>query len=187
MADEFARRLTGASAGAGTEHKATVGVEIGLVMKDETLFGADHTSAILTGYGPIPAALARRLVANAAPDALWLRRLYTRPDTHTLVAMDSRCRRFPSGLRHLISTRDQTCRTPWCDAPIRHLDHIDPAAHGGPTAAANGQGLCERCNHTKQAPRWQARSSPTDDTITITAPTGNTYTSRPPPLPASHG
>ena len=32
----------------------------------------------------------------------------------------------PTGLRGLITTRDDTCRTPYCDAPIRHADHIIP-------------------------------------------------------------
>ena len=35
-----------------------------------------------------------------------------------------------------------------------------PAEAGGPTSAANGQGLCEACNYTKQAPGWRARPGP---------------------------
>lgn len=42
--------------------------------------------------------------------------------------MDSRARLFPAGLRRFIRARDDTCRTPYCDAPIRHLDHIVPPA-----------------------------------------------------------
>ena len=63
--------------------------------------------------------------------------------TGELVAMDSRARIFPPGLRRLIQTRDDTCRTPYCDAPIRHLDHIIPWHHGGqpprPTAPASAK------------------------------------------------
>ncbi len=90
---------------------------------------------------------------------VWLRRLYTHPGTGDLVAMDSRARIFPPGLRRLIQTRDDTCRTPYCDAPIRHLDHIIPWHHGGPTTNTNGAGLCEACNHTKETPGWNARSA----------------------------
>ena len=39
-----------------------VGLDIQLVMSDRTLFDGDNEPAILTGYGPIPAVLARRLV-----------------------------------------------------------------------------------------------------------------------------
>ncbi|WP_229994940.1 DUF222 domain-containing protein, partial [Arthrobacter sp. Bi26] len=44
---------------------------------------------------------------------VWIRRLYTHPGTGGLVAMDSRARIFPPGLRRLIQTRDDTCRTPY--------------------------------------------------------------------------
>lgn len=56
---------------------------------------------------------------------------------------------------HLV-VRDGRCRTPWCDAPIRHGDHVTDAAEGGPTSLDNGQGLCERCNKTKNLPGWRA-------------------------------
>ncbi len=101
--------------------------------------------------------------SRAADDpafTLWLRRLYTHPRTGELVAMDSRARLFPPGLRRFIQTRDDTCRTPYCDAPIRHLDHIIPWHTGGPTTTDNGAGLCEACNHTKETPGWTARPRP---------------------------
>jgi hypothetical protein len=64
---------------------------------------------------------------------------------------------------------------------------VIPVAEGGTTSAANGQGLCEACNYTKQAPGWTATPAPgaagAGDEVEITTPTGHTYTSRPPPLP----
>ena len=94
--------------------------------------------------------------------------------------MDSRSRRFPDGLARLVELSDQSCRTPWCDAPIAETDHVEPAADHGPTTRDNAQGLCRRCNLAKQAPGWSAQRDP-DGTITTTTPTGHTYTSRPPP------
>ncbi|MEY9774439.1 hypothetical protein ABH915_000047 [Arthrobacter sp. MW3 TE3886] len=125
---------------------------------------------------------------------LWLRRLYTHPGTGELIAMDSRARLFPPGLRRFIQARDDTCRTPYCDAPIRHLDHIIPWHHGGETTSTNGAGLCEACNHTKEAPGWKARPSPEAEpgngrssrhTLELTTPTGHTYHSTAPPLPGT--
>jgi hypothetical protein len=50
---------------------------------------------------------------------------------------------------------------------------------------SDGQGLCQACNHAKQAPGWRARPRPsprhTVDTIT---PSGRIYTSAAPPLVA---
>jgi hypothetical protein len=122
----------------------------------------------------------------------WLRRLYTHPGTGTLVTMDSRRRLFDAGLRRYLITRDGLCRTPWCNAPIRHLDHIHPHSDGGPSTATNGQGLCIRCNLVKDLPGWHAKvlhPGPTTDSVTeqphlvrLTTPTGHTYTSTAPPL-----
>ena len=98
--------------------------------------------------------------------------------------MDSRSRYFPAGLADLIRLRDRTCRTPWCDAPIRHTDHIRPAAHGGPTTATNGQGLCQACNHAKQAPGWtQTVVNRQQHQVVTVTPTGATYRSGAPPCP----
>ena len=149
--------------------------------------GADEP-AHLDGYGPIPGDLARRLVAEApAGTAVWLRRLYTDPDTGALVAMESRARCFDGALRDFLVLRDQTCRTPWCDAPIRHADHLRPATHDGPTSATNGQGLCEACNYAKQAPGWRARPAPdpAGHTVVVTTPTGHRYHSRAPDPPGA--
>jgi hypothetical protein len=118
-----------------------------------------------------------------------LRRLFTHPSTGELVAMESRARAFPDALREFLVLRDQTCRTPWCDAPVRHGDHVVPRAKDGPTSAANGQGLCEACNYTKEAPGWTARptpgSRPGAHEVEITTPTGHRYRSRPPPQPGT--
>ena len=117
---------------------------------------------------------------------VWLRRLYTAPATGELTAMDSRARLFPPGLRRFLTTRDDTCRTPYCDAPIRHFDHIIPWHHNGTTTRNNGAGLCEACNHTKETPGWSSRPRPGPrHTLDITTPTGHTYHSTAPPLPGT--
>ncbi|MET3923273.1 DUF222 domain-containing protein [Arthrobacter sp. UYEF20] len=121
--------------------------------------------------------------------AMWLRRLHTAPGTGDLLAMDSRARFFPAGLRRFLTARDDTCRTPYCDAPIRHLDHIVPWHDGGATSHINGSALCEACNHTKEIPGWAARPRPGPrHTLELTTPTGHTYRSTAPPLPGTlHG
>jgi hypothetical protein len=105
------------------------------------------------------------------------------------MTMDSRSRRFPASLGRFIKLRDQTCRTPWCDAPVRHADHARRRADGGETSAGNGQGLCEQCNYVKEAPGWEAAEHATSDTghhvVETTTPTGHRYRSRPPPLPGA--
>jgi hypothetical protein len=191
MADTLVERVTGqATAGA-------VPVEIQLVMPAESLLGASDEPASLPGHGPVPAAFARDVLARCAEEGapLWLRRLFSTPDGRHLVGLERRRRRVDGLLRQLVVLRDQTCRTPWCDAPVRHLDHAVAHRLGGATSSANAQGLCEACNYAKEAPGWQsevvsAGPSGTDPlarahSVRTTAPTGHTYLSTAPPVLAS--
>lgn len=184
MADTVFERVTGRAA---AEPES---VALNLVMSDQALWGQDNAPAVLDGYGPIPASLAQRLVKDAAVDKrslATLRRLYRDPKSGSLVAMESRSRLFPKGLAGFIGVRDRTCRTPYCDAPIRHRDHATPRNRGGPTSAANGLGECERCNYTKEAPGWRVTAA--DDngvhTAEFVTPTGARYRSTAPPLPGA--
>jgi hypothetical protein len=196
MADALIERITGTPAG-------YTGIDIQLVMTDRTLFQGDSEPARLTGYGVVPGEWARRIIRDAAcdgsPDAhasssgttdrelnVWLSRLYTAPADGDLVAMDSKARFFPPRLRRFLQVRDATCRTPYCDAPIRHHDHVIPWHHDGPTTAGNGQGLCEACNHIKEAPGWASIPLPSQrHTVELRTPTGHTYRSTAPPLPGT--
>ncbi|MEW1821095.1 hypothetical protein AB0323_09925, partial [Arthrobacter sp. NPDC080031] len=67
---------------------------------------------------------------------------------------------------------------------------------GGTTSLANGAGLCEACNHTKELPGWTAQTrtaqtgtaqtSPgTRHVLDIRTPTGHHYQSTAPPLPGT--
>ncbi|MBB2985769.1 HNH endonuclease [Terracoccus luteus] len=199
----------------GPAGRAGVDVEVQLVIGLDALFntgdGAD-TPAQLLGYGTVPAGWAREYLRpeNAGDPGgdkpregggglsragrVWIRRLFVRPDTGELVAMDSRRRLFSDGLRRFVLTRDAaTCRTPWCDAPARHVDHVTPHADGGATTARNGQGLCVACNLTKEHPdltstvltREQAGRRDVGvrgHTVRVTTGTGHSYDSEAPPL-----
>jgi hypothetical protein len=182
MADTLVERVTGQTTA------DAVPIAVNLTIPDETLLNGGHEPAWVQGHGPIPAGTARHLVATALAKAhATLRRLYTTPTTGQLVAMDSHSRRFPDALALFIDLRDQTCRTPWCDAPIRHHDHPTPWRTGGATTGPNSQGLCEQCNYAKEAPGWRARptTGPPDQphTIEITTPTGHRHRTTAPPQP----
>lgn len=112
-----------------------------------------------------------------------LRRLFVTPQERELVAMESRALRFDGLLGQFIELRDgDVCRTPWCDQPIAHHDHVVPAAEGGPTSASNGQGLCESCNYVKEAPGWTSWTGPPGEVGTMT-PLGDVHITRPPAMP----
>ncbi|CAN5546189.1 HNH endonuclease signature motif containing protein [soil metagenome] len=175
MADTLVARITGRDPLA---EDADPGVTVDVILPDTVLTGQSDAGAHIDGYGPIPADLARDLAARAT----WLRRLYADVHTGALTAMESKRRLVPDGMAKFLRFRDRTCRTPWCDAPVRHSDHVQSVEEHGPTSVANAQGLCQACNHAKQAPGWTARPRPGPvHTVQTTTPTGHTYTSTAPP------
>ena len=193
MADTLVERVTGQA------HAADVNVEVGIVLPVEALIDPHSdpprdpgdglrcrtdrgAAAEITGYGPIPATIARDVLAGTE-GRRWWRRLFASP-TGDLVGGDPRRRCFDGVLAHLVRVRDGgRCRDPFCDAPIRHLDHIHPHRAGGPTSLANGRGVCARGNYVREMPGWRVelvRRHP--HTVRTTTPTGHAYVSRAGPV-----
>jgi hypothetical protein len=180
MADVLVERLTGQAGATGTP------VEVEVVITDRALLAGSDEPAHLVGYGTIPAETARSLVRDAAN--AWVRRLYTHPDSGALVALDSRRRTFTAQLRHQLVLANDVCATPWCDAQVRHGDHVTPVRDGGETTYDNGVGLCEACNYTKDLPGWEATIFTRSDgtrVLDLTGPTGTRHRSRAPDPPGA--
>lgn len=206
LADTALERLSGRQPGQAQP------VVVDLVITDRSLTGCGDPGrptsepGHLPGYGAVPADVARawaggeplipeeRGVHDAEWAAVLLRRLFTTPSGRDLVGLESRARLFPAGLREMVILRDQRCRSPFCSAPIMDADHIHPHSGGGRTTFANGQGLCQRCNQTKETPHWwvtlrneiedpQSPWSLADGHVaTVTTPTGHHYDSTAPPI-----
>lgn len=192
-------------------------VMVNLVITDRALAGCGDPNrpinepAHVPGYGPVPADVAR-VWAGGEPllseewypgepesAAIFLRRIFTSPEGRDLVGVESKARYFPKPLRDMIVLRDERCRSPFCRNRITDVDHVRPHHAGGRTSYRNAQGLCSRCNQTKESPDWwvvltndlempgihaahsgHPPGSPhTTETIT---PTGHHYTSTAPPI-----
>jgi hypothetical protein len=175
MADALVRRVTGTAIGQP--------VALRLTMPVESLLGEADEPGDLDLHGPVPADLARLLVAESleAGNKVWLKRLFRAPSTSELISMDSHARLVPASLAEFLDLRDRFCRNTWCGARIRHHDHVRSDAEGGLTSAENGQGLCADCNLTKEAPGWHSaveRAGPAGRHVVITTtPTGHQYRS----------
>ncbi len=186
MADALVERvLAGAAAAPGTPRVPDVAVR--LVVTDRTLLAGGDEPAALEGHGPVPAGWARELVAGTveAGARVALQKVLL-DDLGRLVAMESRGRFATPGLAAAVRLRDGgTCRTPWCDAPVRHVDHVERHAEGGRTRLQDLQGLCEACNQAKEAAGWRSRVDEATGTVVIRTPSGVEYRSVPPPLPGA--
>lgn len=188
MADILVQRVTGRDPAQG------VGIMLYLVITDRTLFQGGSDPAHLLGYGTVPSSWARIMIGGTEPAdqqrhraLVSLKRLYTHPETGALTAMDSRSREFPTSLKDMITVRDQYCRTPYCNAPIKEFDHVLQYSRGGPTSLNNGAARCTACNQTKEQTGWEEHVQDTAGrhTLVITTPTGHTYRSTAPPLPGT--
>lgn len=182
MADLFAARL------AGVDSPDAMPVAVEVIMPVDAIFDGADTAATV-GDQVVPAETARRIIADAIDgDAeVSVRQLFADADTGALVAMQSRARCFPDGLKRFLTRRDAgVCRTPYCGAPIKHADHTVPDRAGGPTTAENGAGRCARCNQAKEADGWAAEVIPGSrgerHHIEITTPTGHVHHSTAPPV-----
>jgi hypothetical protein len=185
MADLLVARVTGVEL--APDAPTPVPVMVNLTLSDSTLLGGHEPAEVgADGVVPevVPAEIARGILARAltAEVGAWIRKLYVN-HTGRLIGMTSKQRLFADGLADFLNVRDRgICRTPFCDAPIRHSDHVSSFHSGGQTTADNGQGLCEACNQAKESPGW--RQLVVDDlrhSVEIVTPTGHRYRSTAPP------
>ena len=128
-------------------------VEIQVVLGARTLLGLDDEPALLRGYGPLAASVARELADNAARRTL--RALFADPVDGRLLTMESSARCFTGRLGDLCRWRDQTCRL--TDGPIRDVDHREEQGRGGATSARNGQSLGRNAHVVKDHPGIHCR------------------------------
>ncbi len=87
----------------------------------------------------------------------------------------SRSQRLFTGLARLgVELQTDECYWPGCHKPTSacQIDHLRPAARGGPTTQSNGKPACLRHNLVKEAGYTVTRAP--DGAITITTPNGET-------------
>ena len=144
-----------------------------------TLLGFDDEPGELSGYGPIPAGLARDLATET--DCTW-RRLVTDPATGMVLDYGRTTYRPPAGLRDFVLARDRVCAAPGCHTAARRcdLDHVQPWDDGGSTSSANLAALCAKHHDAKTRKRLRYRRD-ADGGYTWITRTGHRYRSQPPP------
>ncbi|MFG1911428.1 DUF222 domain-containing protein [Kribbella sp. NPDC048928] len=143
-----------------------------------TLIGMDDDPCELTGYGPIPATMARRV----AGDGTW-RRLLTDPANGTVLEA-STTRHDPGVLvTETLLARHPTCAWPGCNRTSRTCDrdHAIPFAQSGRTSLSGMVPYCEYHHVIKDTPAWGWKTTAhADGSVTLTTPTGHRYTTVPP-------
>ncbi|TDO52076.1 uncharacterized protein DUF222 [Kribbella sp. VKM Ac-2571] len=158
------------------QHRRRPHIEV--VVPASTLLGLDDDPAELTGYGPIPADLARRIAA----DGTW-RRLLTDPTNGTVLEA-STTRHDPGVLvTETLLARHPVCAWPGCNRTSRDCDrdHATPFAQSGQTTLIGLVPYCEYHHVIKDTKAWGWKTTAHHDgSVTLTTPTGHRYTTVPP-------
>ena len=175
-ADQRGADQTGTSAGNLSKQKKIKNINrkpisINVTIDLPTLLGIDENPAQLTGYGPIPASLARELAA----DGNW-QRFITDPRSGELLDLGRKSYRPSQYLVDFLLARDRTCRFPGCRYPAHRsdIDHVTPWDDGGKTTPENLGALCRRHHRLKTHGGWKVTSA-SDGSCEWISPTGKHY------------
>ncbi|TQJ59507.1 HNH endonuclease [Arthrobacter sp. SLBN-83] len=182
--DEAARLLlgeTGQFAGGGPSIKADVLVTVPVC----SLLGATDEPAELDNYGPIPASMARRLVAEGAGSFY---RVLVDPRDGAPLELGRTSYRLPKSLKRWLRIRDGKCTFPGCSNPSQdnEADHLKAWEHGGSTGISNLGQLCPKHHRLKHRTGWSPGPATSNEPPGWISPTGRRYNAeqpdREPPL-----
>ncbi|MFD1213531.1 DUF222 domain-containing protein [Arthrobacter sp. GCM10027362] len=162
--------------GMDTGPAAGIRAEVMVTVPVFTLLGLDEEPAELEGYGPVPAAVARVLCANAPS----FHRVLTHPETGVRLSWGRTTYRVPKGLARVVRHRHPVCTFAGCrhGAGTCELDHTVAFADGGETALDNLGPTCKHHHRLKHTAGWSAAQGP-GGKFTWTSPAGYASTSVP--------
>jgi len=147
------------------------------------LLGVTDEPAELDGYGPIPASMARKLVADGA-DSFY--RVLVDPRDGAPLEIGRTRYRLTEAIKQWIRMRDRKCTFPGCSnhTPDNDIDHGTAWEHGGSTGITNLAQLCPKHHRLKHNSHWTPDSATPNQSPGWTSPTGRHYKpERPTPEP----
>jgi hypothetical protein len=146
-------------------------ITISVAIDLPTLLGLAENPGQLTGYGAIPASVARRLAA----DGHW-QRFVSDPTTGNLLDFGREKYTPPQELVDYLLARDRVCRFPGCrrTGQSSDIDHAQSWETGGETNPANLGLLCRRHHRMKTHGGWSLESNP-DGSCLWKSPQGKSF------------
>ncbi|UKA71688.1 HNH endonuclease signature motif containing protein [Arthrobacter sp. FW306-06-A] len=139
-----------------------------------SLLGLTDEPATLDGLGPIPASMARKLVADGA-DSFY--RVLVDPRDGAPLEIGRKNYRLTETIKRWIRMRDAKCTFPGCTnrTPDNDTDHLRAWEHGGTTGAGNLAQLCPKHHRLKHHTQWTPDPATNNDSPGWTSPTGRHY------------
>jgi hypothetical protein len=141
-----------------------------------SLLGATEEPAMLDGYGPIPASMARDLVANGA-DSFY--RVLVDPRDGAPLEIGRSSYRLSKAMRQWLRLRDGKCPFPGCsnNSLDNEADHILAWAKGGTTGVSNLGQPCPKHHKLRHNGGWQPTPATKTEPPGWISPSGRRYTS----------
>ncbi|MDQ0925319.1 hypothetical protein QF038_003827 [Pseudarthrobacter sp. W1I19] len=161
-------------AGAGLGNVPAPKVDVLVTVPVLALFGIKDEPANLDGYGPIPASMARRLVANGASSFY---RVLVDPRDGAPLEIGRTNYRLTKAMKKALQLRDGRCAFPGCNNPSldNEADHLTAWQHGGTTGISNLAQLCPKHHRLKHNSGWTPTTATRNEPPGWTSPTGRHY------------
>ncbi len=139
-----------------------------------SLLGATDEPAVLDGFGPIPASMARKLVADGAESFY---RVLVDPRDGAPLEIGRKNYRLTETIKRWIRMRDAKCTFPGCTnrTPDNETDHLKAWEHGGTTGTSNLAQLCPKHHRLKHHSQWTPDPATESESPGWTSPTGRHY------------
>jgi hypothetical protein len=141
-----------------------------------SLLGATEEPAALDGYGPIPASMARDLVANGADS---FHRVLVDPRDGAPLEIGRTSYRLTKAMRHWLRLRDGKCPFPGCSNSSldNEADHLLAWHRGGTTGIANLGQPCPKHHRLRHTSAWRPTPGTKNEPPGWISPSGRHYKS----------
>ncbi|WHP60659.1 DUF222 domain-containing protein [Arthrobacter sp. KFRI-F3372] len=169
---------SGDGAGIGTDltPSSRIRAQVLVTVPVVSLMGVTDEPAMLDGFGPIPASMARDLVANGAES---FHRVLVDPRDGAPLEIGRSSYRVTKAMRNWLRLRDGQCPFPGCSNPSldNEADHLLAWHHGGTTGISNLGQPCPKHHKLRHTSRWKPTPATKNQPPGWTSPTGRHYTS----------
>nr|WP_251043470.1 HNH endonuclease signature motif containing protein [Arthrobacter sp. ISL-48] len=162
--------------GGVTEGTPSPKAQVLLTVPVFSLLGLTDEPATLDGYGPIPASMARELIADGADS---FHRVLTDPRDGAPLEIGRTSYRVPTAMRQWLRIRDGKCPFPGCNnhSLDNEADHLLAWADGGTTGITNLGQPCHKHHRLKHTSAWRPTPATQNKPPGWTSPTGRRYQS----------
>ncbi|WP_415502181.1 DUF222 domain-containing protein, partial [Arthrobacter ulcerisalmonis] len=171
--------------GTDAEFGAGVRAEVLVTVPVFSLLGLTEEPGEVDGFGPVPASVARRLVADGAQS---LYRVLVDPRDGVPLELGRTRYRLSEGLKRWIRLRDGGCTFPGCSNQCldNENDHLTAWADGGGTGVRNLGQVCPKHHRLKHQSTWTPTGATKDTSPGWVSPSGRYYPAEPPEREPTH-